>query len=225
MSSAAQLAANRANAQLSSGPKTIDGKAASSLNAVKTGLTGRTVLLPGEDAALYEQHVHSFLAQYAPLGDQEKNLVQSLTDTEWRLLRIPGLEMGIYALGRIELASKFENLDASVQSSLINAQILVTYQRQLSNLSIQETRLRRQREKDQATLKDLQAKRKEDIRLELVDAVMIDREEKRAGRAFIPAEFGFEFAPGVWEEHLAYLEFRKTGDLCSVARRRAKKAA
>jgi hypothetical protein len=41
-----RLAANRANAQLSTGPTTPEGKARSSRNAVKTGLTGRTVLLP-----------------------------------------------------------------------------------------------------------------------------------------------------------------------------------
>ena len=53
MSSPKQLAANQANSQLSTGPKTPEGKATSSLNAVKTGLTGRTVLLPGDDAAAY----------------------------------------------------------------------------------------------------------------------------------------------------------------------------
>ena len=41
-----RLAANIANAQLSTGPRTSAGKSKSSLNAVKTGLTGRTVLLP-----------------------------------------------------------------------------------------------------------------------------------------------------------------------------------
>src|SRR6185437_6194490 len=41
--SEAQLAANRANSQLSTGPTSEAGKAKSSLNAVKTGLTGRTV--------------------------------------------------------------------------------------------------------------------------------------------------------------------------------------
>ena len=43
--STVQLQANRANAQLSTGPKSLDGKATACLNAVKTGLTGRTVLL------------------------------------------------------------------------------------------------------------------------------------------------------------------------------------
>ena len=53
MSSAAQIAANQKNAQLSTGPTSQAGKT-QSLNAVKSGLTGRTVLLPSEDAALYE---------------------------------------------------------------------------------------------------------------------------------------------------------------------------
>src|SRR6185437_9326945 len=88
----AQLAANRANSQLSTGPTSDAGKAKSSLNAVKTGLTGRTVLLPGDDAAIYEAHVAQYIASYEPVGDDERNLVQSLADTEWRLMRIPSLE-------------------------------------------------------------------------------------------------------------------------------------
>jgi hypothetical protein len=49
--SEAQLAANnRANAQLSTGPRTEAGKRIASLKAVKTALAGRTVLLPTDDA-------------------------------------------------------------------------------------------------------------------------------------------------------------------------------
>ena len=101
--SEARLAANQANAQLSTGPKSETGKATSALNGLKTGLTGRTVLLPGDDAAAYQNHVSSFLKTHQPVGDTEQNLVQSLADTDWRLLRIPGLEMGIYALARLDL--------------------------------------------------------------------------------------------------------------------------
>jgi hypothetical protein len=49
----ARLNANRANSQFSTGPKTEEGKAKSSLNAVKTGLTGRTVFLPTDDIHAY----------------------------------------------------------------------------------------------------------------------------------------------------------------------------
>ncbi|HEY3454131.1 MAG TPA: hypothetical protein VGK64_05965, partial [Bryobacteraceae bacterium] len=66
MSTAAQIAANQKNAQLSTGPVSQSGKAKSSLNAVKSGLTGRTVLLPSEDAALYQAHVSEFTKYYEP---------------------------------------------------------------------------------------------------------------------------------------------------------------
>ena len=46
----ARLAANRRNAQLSTGPKTEEGKARARANAVKHGLTGAGIALPGEDA-------------------------------------------------------------------------------------------------------------------------------------------------------------------------------
>src|SRR5947208_707155 len=133
MSSSAQIAANQRNAHLSTGPASETGKAKSSLNAVKTGLTGRTVLLPSDDAAVYEAHFAEFL--------KRQNLVQSLADTEWRLLRIPALEMGIYAVGRIEFAELFANEDEGVRKHLIEAKIFLAYQRQLNNLSIQEGRL------------------------------------------------------------------------------------
>src|SRR5438045_3231911 len=49
-----KLAANRANAAKSTGPRTDAGKRASSLNAVAHGLTAHTALLPGEDAVELE---------------------------------------------------------------------------------------------------------------------------------------------------------------------------
>ncbi len=57
MATPAQIAANEKNAQLSSGPVSPEGKKVSSHNAVKTGLTGQTVLLPSDNVAAYEAHV------------------------------------------------------------------------------------------------------------------------------------------------------------------------
>jgi hypothetical protein len=204
----ARLHANRANAQLSSGPKTPEGKAKSSLNAVKTGLTGRTVLLPSDDAAAYQKNVERFFTQYKPVGDDEQSLTQSLVDTEWRLLRIPSLEMGIYAIGRLEFASKFENEDPSVRASLIEAQIFLAYQRQLTNLSIQEARLRKQREKDLAELQTLQHGRKQVEERRMRQAAQLYEDAQRARQPFDPAEFGFEFSTEQIEGHLADLDKR-----------------
>jgi len=196
MSTSAQIAANQNNAQLSTGPTSATGKAKSSLNAVKTGLTGRAVLLPNDDAALYEAHLSHSLKHRAPVGDDERNLVQSLADTEWRLLRIPALEMGIYAVGRLEFADSFATEDEAVRKHLIEAKVFLAYQRQLNNLSIQENRLRRQREKDSAALRELQQERQSQASLRLdkiarqyILAVHEDRHED-----FEPSAFGFEFS-------------------------------
>ena len=67
-----------AQTQLSTGPKTPEGKSKSSLNAIKTGLTGRTVLLPSDDAAAYQTHVQRFFDEYQPVGAPEHSLTQSL---------------------------------------------------------------------------------------------------------------------------------------------------
>jgi hypothetical protein len=204
MPTSAQIAANQANAQLSTGPRTEEGKTRSSLNAVKTGLTGRTVLLPSEDAALYEQHVASFIRQYKPLGNEEQILVQSLADAQWCLLRIPSLGAGIYALGQLEFAELFANEDESVRTHFISAKTLLVYQRQLNNLNLQENRLRRQREKDLAALVELQNNRKPQpsrqapsdgsTQLDTAAELYILAVRNKSQEAFDPAELGFEFS-------------------------------
>ena len=158
--SEAKLAANRANAQLSSGPRTAAGKAVSSMNAVKTGLTGRTVLLPSDDAEAYRQHLAAYENEFKPVGLRECELVQSLADIQWRLQRIPGLEMAIYARGRDEFAEQFEELDPAARSARLDLETFIHYQKPLRNLQLQEGRLQRQREKDMAELRELQQERR-----------------------------------------------------------------
>lgn len=184
-----QLLANQRNAQLSTGPKTPAGKAVSSCNALKTGLTGKTVLLAHEDAALYGKHVENFFRELQPLGDRETELVQSIADSKWRLARIPSLEFGIYALGRLEFAEHFLHLPQAEAAAFIEAKTFLAYQRQINNLSIQESRLRRQCEKDTAELARLQQLRAES-----------ERASARNAAAQMPAakpyseEIGFEFS-------------------------------
>lgn len=157
--SEARLRANRANALRSTGPVSELGKAKVSLNATKTALTGRTVLLPSDDTAVYELHLQRFTRDWQPIGDREGELVQILADAQWRLNRIPSLEMAIYALARVEFAGKFQDYEPATAAALIEAQAFITYHRQLNNLSIQEARLRRQFEKDSAELLKLQKER------------------------------------------------------------------
>jgi hypothetical protein len=194
MSTAAQVAANLANAQASTGPKSEEGKKRSSLNALKTGLTGRTILMPGDDVQAYQDHVCRFIDEFAPATAREEELVQSLADTRWRLLRIPALEANIYALGQLEFAEKFSIEAGPVAAGLIQAHTFLAYQKQFNNLAIQESRLCRSFEKEMAELKQLQAERIDRDRRELDEAARLYLTAKQANKPFDPAEFGFEFS-------------------------------
>jgi len=194
MSTAAQIAANQANAQSSTGPKSEDGKKRSSLNALKTGLTGRTVLMPGDDAKAYQDHVCRFIDEFEPATAREEELVQSLADTRWRLLRIPALETNLYALGQLEFAEKFDAEAGPVRAGLIQAHTFLAYQKQFNNLVIQETRLCRRFEKEMTELKQLQAERREREGRELEQAARLYLAAKKENKPFDPAALGFEFS-------------------------------
>jgi hypothetical protein len=195
MSSDAQITANRKNAQLSTGPTTETGKATSSHNAIKTGLTGRTVLLPTDDRAAFERHVARLFADFQPATDAEKSLVHSLAATDWRLLRIPTLESGIYAIGRRQLAEAFsDESDPDVRATMIEAQIFLTHGKDLSNLALQESRLRRRYQVDLAELKDLQRQRTANAAAQMPEAVQYAEWAERREVDFHPAPFGFEFS-------------------------------
>jgi hypothetical protein len=181
----AQLNANRANAQCSTGPTSAAGKAASSLNAVKTGLTGRTILLPSDDAVIYQQHIDRIYSQFAPATDQESTLVQTIADTDWRLLRIAPLESGIWAMGQLELANLYpDERNPAVRQSLIQAEVFRAYRKELTNIALQERRLRNQRKADVAELQALQQ-----VRIEKAAS-----ETKKNAAAPKPAANGFVFS-------------------------------
>jgi len=193
--SAAQFAANRTNAQSSQGPTSPEGKAKSSMNAVKTGLTARAVLLPSDDAAIYQQHLDSHFKQFTPATDEEKSLVQTIADFEWRLLRIMPLEAGIYAIGMRELAGLFpEESNPLNRAALIQAQIFLTYRKDLTNLSLQERRLRNQRDTDIAQLDKLQTERRTKEAADLKRAIALYKSAQQRNIPFDPAAFGFVFS-------------------------------
>ncbi|MBV9295973.1 MAG: hypothetical protein JO145_10410, partial [Acidobacteriaceae bacterium] len=100
MATESQINANRENATHSTGPTTPEGKKRSALNAMKFGLTGRTVVLPGEDLELYEKFLQKWLDELKPVGIKETEYVRTIVDCKWRLNRIRSSEDCVYALNQ-----------------------------------------------------------------------------------------------------------------------------
>jgi hypothetical protein len=90
-----------ADASRSTGPRTDAGKLRSSLNAVRHGLAGKHLLLPGEDAAEYERRMDSVFVALAPADEAQAQLVALVADDLWKLERLGKIELGA-SLARIE---------------------------------------------------------------------------------------------------------------------------
>jgi hypothetical protein len=103
-----QRAANRRNAQFSTGPRTLAGRQKVSRNAIRHGLAGNTVVVPGEDRDAYEIFRREMIEDLAPASADELSLAQTIADSWWRLNRVPGIENALFANGK--LFEEAENL-------------------------------------------------------------------------------------------------------------------
>lgn len=192
--SSARVAANRANATHSSGPKTPEGKAKSSRNAITTALTGRTVLLASDDVELYNDHVESYRHKFRPITAEEYALVQSIADTDWRLHRIPHLLLALYGKAREEFADDFTELEPAAREIRIELESYLKYEKQIRNLTLQESRLHRRRTADVAELRTMQRERDARRALDLSVASKLYLAAQQDNEEFDPADLGFDFS-------------------------------
>lgn len=92
MSSQLQIDANRRNSQFSTGPRAPEGKAVSSLNALKSGIHAKSQVIPGEDPAELEALTEGYHQEWAPTSHLECFLVDSLVRADWLLRRLARIE-------------------------------------------------------------------------------------------------------------------------------------
>src|SRR6478736_10453613 len=92
MATQKQIDANRRNAQKSTGPKTVDGKAKAKFNALKHGMTAKVAVLPHEDKLSYEELRQATIDSYQPANGTELMLAELVAVNYWRLLRARRVE-------------------------------------------------------------------------------------------------------------------------------------
>jgi hypothetical protein len=181
--SEAQLEANRANAMLSTGPRTEEGRQRSSMNATKHGLAGRTVLLPREDPEKYAAFVKEIVDSWQPANPKERELAQLVADQQWRLRRIRDIEMDVLENG------------ATVQELAT----LATYQQRI-------VRVMRDAKRD---LEGMQAERKREEAEKKTQATELYRFRKMMELPWEPGENGFVYSAQEMEEEVGRLALKK----------------
>ncbi len=84
---------NRRNAQKSTGPRSAEGKERSRFNAVKHGMTAKTLVLPGEDPEALQHRLDGWVGSLKPRNELEEYLVERAVRVSWQLDRADRAEV------------------------------------------------------------------------------------------------------------------------------------
>ena len=103
MATTQQIEANRLNAQNSTGPRSIEGKAVSRFNALKTGIDAKSQIIRGEDPAELDTLAAEYQQRWQPATPEQRLLVDTLIDCEWLLRRLRKAEAHLWECKMQEL--------------------------------------------------------------------------------------------------------------------------
>ena len=96
MATQKQIDANRANAAKSTGPRSVEGKSASSMNALKSGIDAQSQIVRGEKVENLELLKNEYHARFLPTTPEQRMLVDTLIDSEWLLRRFRVVEAQLW---------------------------------------------------------------------------------------------------------------------------------
>jgi hypothetical protein len=108
MSSELKTQTARANGTKSRGPVTPEGRAKSSRNSLRHGLSAKSILLPAESREQFQILLDAHIQQFQPANDVEMDLVEAMAVARWRLRRIWAIETSLLAN---ELTRRAEDID------------------------------------------------------------------------------------------------------------------
>jgi hypothetical protein len=88
MATAAQIAANRRNAQKSTGPRIEAGKNRSKFNAVVHGMRSTALVFPDDDPRALQDELEAWTAELQPRNPSEQTFIEDFVMYSWRLARV-----------------------------------------------------------------------------------------------------------------------------------------
>jgi hypothetical protein len=152
----------RKNPKHGGGPRTDEGKARSSMNSLRHGLTGKTVILPTEDPDQFEELIADYIRDFKPGTAVETDLVHELVVCRWRLQRLWNIESCLFEITMIRKSQEVDSQIDKCPNSLRTALAFMTMaddSKAVSLLLRYETRLTRRYDQVLKEIKALQNQR------------------------------------------------------------------
>jgi hypothetical protein len=119
--SAAQLAARRANAQHSTGPRTTSGKAIAALNAVTHGLCSHAAVLPGESVEEFQATLEGWVHELKPVDAFERELVYSMVCASIAIQRVRKADNAAVSARVLAAGETWDDARAASLKALVGA--------------------------------------------------------------------------------------------------------
>jgi hypothetical protein len=84
------------NPNASTGPRSAEGKARSSMNALKSGIYSKSLTIPGENPARLDTLLQEYLQRFRPALPEQRDLVDILVRSTWTLRRLAVAEAQVW---------------------------------------------------------------------------------------------------------------------------------
>lgn len=136
MTSLKQIQTNRRNALCSTGPRTSEGKAAASQNAMRHGLRAENAVIAGEDPQEFVSFRRLLLDDLAPEGALEVFLADCIVAGFWKLRRAGRIETQLF--GQMKDVPDVQAAGRSDVDRLFQVSFQKTYECPVHNRIMQE---------------------------------------------------------------------------------------
>ncbi len=84
------------NKHVSTGPRSAEGKARSSMNALKSGIYSKSLVIPGEKSADLQDLVEEYYRRFQPAQPEQRDQVDLLIRSTWTLRRLAAAEAQVW---------------------------------------------------------------------------------------------------------------------------------
>jgi hypothetical protein len=174
-----QLLANRQNSLKSSGPRSATGKKKVSMNPIKHGYCGQTVVVLEHERDAYTAHFQAFRDEYKPVGPTEQYLVETLANHSWSTTRIRALIDDRITLAAIKHASPDDaNASTEIESAMSQGIEMIRLAPSIATLGLYDQRKTRLFHSTRKELVQIQTERKARQKQELAEAAEFRKHDK-----------------------------------------------